>query len=71
MQKFEAITKRVETLSAGTVKILVDNDHIMGTLGVCFQDPQAGCHPPAGKEFAIELKENEHTINKAVMIEEP
>ncbi len=52
-----------------SVKILVDNDYIMASLGV-LQDPQAGRHPPAGQSLHMELKENEHVVNKAAFIEE-
>ena len=52
------------------VKILVDNDYIMASLGVLSKTHRAGAIRLLGKSLGMELKEREHTAQKAQFIEE-
>ena len=52
------------------VKILVDNDYIMASLGVLSKTHRAGAIKLLGKSLGMELKEREHTAQKAQFIEE-
>ena len=52
------------------VKILVDNDYIMASLGVLSKTHRAGAIKLLGKSLGMELKERDHTVNKAQFIEE-
>ena len=52
------------------VKILVDNDYIMASLGVLSKTHRAGAIKLLGKSLGMELKEREHTVQKAQFIEE-
>jgi len=53
-----------------SVKILVDNDYIMASLGVLSKTHRQGAIRLLAKSLQIELKENEHVVNKAAFIEE-
>lgn len=52
------------------VKILVDNDYIMASLGVLSKTHREGAIKLLGKSLGMELKERDHTVNKAQFIEE-
>ena len=52
------------------VKILVDNDYIMASLGVLSKTHRAGAIKLLGKSLGMELKGREHTAQKAQFIEE-
>ena len=52
------------------VKILVDNDYIMASLGVLSKTHRAGAIRLLAKSLGVELKEQDHTANKAQFIEE-
>ena len=53
-----------------SVKILVDNDYIMASLGVLSKTHRQGAIRLLAKSLHMELKENEHVVNKAAFIEE-
>ena len=53
-----------------SVKILVDNDYIMASLGVLSKTHRQGAIRLLAKSLRMELKENEHVANKAAFIEE-
>ena len=52
------------------VKILVDNDYIMASLGVLSKTHRAGAIKLLGKSLGMEIKEQEHSANKAQLVEE-
>ena len=52
------------------VKVLVDNDYIMASLGVLSKAHRQGAIKILGKSLGIELKERDHEANKAQFIEE-
>lgn len=52
------------------VKVLVDNDYIMASLGVLSKTHRQGAIKILGKSLGIELKERDHEANKAQFIEE-
>ena len=52
------------------VKILVDNDYIMASLGVLSKTHRKGAIKLLGKSLGMDLKERDHTANKAQFIEE-
>lgn len=52
------------------VQILVDNDYIMASLGVLSKTHREGAIKLLAKSLNMELKEKEHTVNKAAFIEE-
>ena len=53
------------------VKILVDNDYIMASLGVLSKTHRQGAIKLLGKSLEVELKEQEHVrADKAQFIEE-
>ena len=52
------------------VKILVDNDYIMASLGVLSKTHRAGAIKLLAQSLGMELSEQEHTANKAQFIEE-
>lgn len=52
------------------VKILVDNDYIMASLGVLSKTHRAGAIKLLGKSLGMEIKEQEHSANKAQFVEE-
>lgn len=53
-----------------SVKILVDNDYIMASLGVLSKTHRQGAIKLLAKSLHMELKENEHVVNKVAFIEE-
>lgn len=52
------------------VKILVDNDYIMASLGVLSKTHREGAIKLLAKSLGMDLKERDHTANKAQFIEE-
>lgn len=52
------------------VKVLVDNDYIMASLGVLSKTHRQGAIKILGKSLGMELKERDHEANKAQFIEE-
>ncbi|MBQ9960872.1 MAG: glutamate mutase L [Firmicutes bacterium] len=52
------------------VKILVDNDYIMASLGVLSKTHRQGAIKLLSKSLCVDLKETEHTVGKAAFIEE-
>ncbi len=52
------------------VKVLVDNDYIMASLGVLSKAHRQGAIKILGKSLGIELKERDHEANKVQFIEE-
>ena len=51
-----------------SVEILVDNDYIMASLGVLAKTHRQGAIRLLAKSLQIELKENEHVVNKACLL---
>lgn len=52
------------------VKILVDNDYIMASLGVLSKTHREGAIKLLGKSLGMDIKEQEHSANKAQFVEE-
>ena len=52
------------------VKILVDNDYIMASLGVLSKTHRQGAIRLLGQSLKMDLQEQEHAVNKAQFIEE-
>ena len=52
------------------VKILVDNDYIMASLGVLSKTHRQGAIKLLAKSLGMELNEQDHSVNKAQFIEE-
>ena len=52
------------------VKVLVDNDYIMASLGVLSKTHRQGAIKILAKSLGMELKERDHEANKAQFIEE-
>ena len=52
------------------VKVLVDNDYIMASLGVLSKTHRQGAIKILGKSLGMELKERDHEANKAQFVEE-